>query len=122
MAFEHKSCTNCKASGAEPQTPMGECHGHGTYQDPEHSCLLFNTLYHVFMSFIFVLPALASVRFCVVERLVPVLPLISILSAEKHDRIKWRSRQDGRNGTTYPATPKTDGRTAETDGGRAKAD
>ena len=28
---------------------------------------------------------LASVRFCVVERLVPVLPLISILSAEKHD-------------------------------------
>ena len=52
----------------------------------------------------------------------PVLPLISILSAEKHDRIKWRSRQDGRNGTTYPATPKTDGRTAETNGGRAKAD
>ena len=52
----------------------------------------------------------------------PVLPFISILSAEKHDRIKWRNRQDGRNSTAYPATPKTDGRTAETDGGRAKAD
>ena len=35
-------------------------------------------------SFLFCL-ILASVRFCVVERLVPVLPLISILSAEKHD-------------------------------------
>ena len=65
------------------------------------------------------LPVLARVSFCVV---VPVLPFISILSAEKHDRIKWRSRQDGRKSTAYSTTPKTDGRTAETDGGRAKAD
>ena len=72
------------------------CHGHGTYQ-----IVSVPTLNHVFVSFNdfhFVLPVLARVSFCVV---VPVLPFISILSAEKHDRIKWRSRQDGRNSTHW---------------------
>ena len=35
---------------------------------------------------------------------VPVLPeiiLIKILRTEKHDRILWRSRQDGRNSKAY---------------------
>ena len=44
------------------------------------------------------------------------------LSSEKHNKILWLSRQHGRNSTAYPATPESDGRTAETDGGRAKAD
>ena len=47
------------------------------YLTPSTTCSCHSFLFCLF---------LASVRFCVVERLVPVLPLISILSAEKHDR------------------------------------
>ena len=46
------------------------------YLTPSTTCSCHSFLFCLF---------LASVRFCVVERLVPVLPLISILSAEKHD-------------------------------------
>ena len=47
------------------------------YLTPSTTCSCHSFLFCLF---------LASVRFCVVELLVPVLPLISILSAEKHDR------------------------------------
>ena len=53
------------------------------YLTPSTTCS-----YHSFLFCLF----LASVRFCVVERLVPVLPLISILSAEKHDNNLSRAR------------------------------
>ena len=54
------------------------------YLTPSTTCSCHSFLFCLF---------LASVRFCVVERLVPVLPLISILSAEKHDRYELSKRK-----------------------------
>ena len=99
----------CTRSDCTLRSTENLCHGDSIYCDsniPYYFNPKFSPRVHSFSFPIFVIFRVTILI------LVCILPLIN-RDSEKYDRIKWRSRQDGRYKTANRATPKTDGRRTE---------